>query len=246
MPADIVARLEAALAAEATAPVIPIDAARSHRRRTGGSAGQRRGRQVAGWAAAAALLVAVGTGVVVAWPNSPMHGATDASQPNAAAGQATNPPGPMTALNGSGTGGKESGYAVRASGTDYNQASLDAAAQVGRAANAPASQPPGATPGPSVPAPAPGVPPGASNDLQAPGMASSLGLGRLADPAALRTCLGQITASHPGVVVSVDYARYNGTPAVIVVVLQTHGAVAVAVGADCGLTGSAEIATATA
>jgi hypothetical protein len=41
----------------------------------------------------------------------------------------------------------------------------------------------------------------------------------------------------PGVVTSVDYAQFAGQPALVVLVQQTGGRTAVAVGPDCGSTG---------
>jgi hypothetical protein len=256
MPADVVARLDAALAAEATgrgaglAPVVPIDKARSGRHAAGsGSRGRRRGRRFGGWAAAAVLLVAVGTGVVLSLPNSPLHtstnaagGADSASAPRQAV------PAPATSKA---TGASGGGYALLASGTNYTPTSLAAAARSGRSADLNSNQPSGAgegaTPAPSAPpvpgsAPTPGTP-NALHDQSAP---YALGLGRLADPVALQMCIAQVTYVHPGVVVSVDYARYEATPAVIVVVHQTNGAIAVAAGANCGLGSADEIATAAA
>jgi hypothetical protein len=62
------------------------------------------------------------------------------------------------------------------------------------------------------------------------------GLARLADPAGLNGCLAAITAVEGGRPVSVDYARYEGQPALIVV-LSGGSARVVAAGADCGLAG---------
>ncbi|HEY2674992.1 MAG TPA: hypothetical protein VGJ07_32075 [Rugosimonospora sp.] len=62
------------------------------------------------------------------------------------------------------------------------------------------------------------------------------GLARLAVPAGLNGCLAAITAVEGGRPVSVDYARYEGQPALIVV-LSGGSARVVAAGAGCGLAG---------
>jgi hypothetical protein len=60
------------------------------------------------------------------------------------------------------------------------------------------------------------------------------GLARLLDPIALAECLNAIRANFPGVVTTVDYARFAGKPAMVVLVQQGSGRTAVAVGPDCG------------
>jgi hypothetical protein len=60
---------------------------------------------------------------------------------------------------------------------------------------------------------------------------------RLTDPAQLRTCLDAIVADQGGRVTGVDYARYRGTPALIVTLIGGR-ATALAAGADCGLAGA--------
>ncbi|GAA5189088.1 hypothetical protein GCM10023322_41220 [Rugosimonospora acidiphila] len=62
------------------------------------------------------------------------------------------------------------------------------------------------------------------------------GLARLAEPAALDGCLAAIMAAEGGRPASVEYARYQGQPAVIVV-LAGGSARVVAAGPDCGSPG---------
>jgi hypothetical protein len=69
-------------------------------------------------------------------------------------------------------------------------------------------------------------------------------LARLTDPAALTACLNAIGLTHPGRAVLVDYATYEGRPALLVVVRFGDSATVVAVGPDCGLVGPDELATA--
>jgi hypothetical protein len=71
------------------------------------------------------------------------------------------------------------------------------------------------------------------------------GLSRLTDPAQLRACLDDIVAGQGGRVSQVDYARYQGNPALIVSLVGGRVSV-VAAGPDCGLpsAGAAIIASA--
>jgi hypothetical protein len=62
-------------------------------------------------------------------------------------------------------------------------------------------------------------------------------LSRLTDPTQLRTCLDDIVAAQSGQVVQVDYARYQGAPALIVALAGGRVSV-VAAGPDCGLPGA--------
>ncbi|HWB35470.1 MAG TPA: hypothetical protein VHA75_05525, partial [Rugosimonospora sp.] len=63
------------------------------------------------------------------------------------------------------------------------------------------------------------------------------GLARLNDPAALDTCLAAVVAAHPGTVEIVEYARFEGSPALIVLVADAAGTRTVVAGPDCGLPG---------
>ncbi len=203
MPADVVARIDAALAAVApvpavpvTAAVIPIDAARRARR-----------RRWTGLAAAAGLLVAVGTGVVVVRATHPSLTPTGAADAGVAA--------PADA-SGSGQGSVASPPRVPAaafptthSGLDYTADTLAATARSAESGKV-ATQP-----GPFAGAEQP------SDDTAR---------GRFDTPDARQACLDQILHDHPGQVLSVDVARYQGAPAVIVVIRQDTGTIAVAAG----------------
>jgi hypothetical protein len=57
-------------------------------------------------------------------------------------------------------------------------------------------------------------------------------------------CVAAVQASHPGTPVLVDIARYRGSPAVIVLLVQDdHRLIAVATGPSCGLNGADELAS---
>jgi hypothetical protein len=104
------------------------------------------------------------------------------------------------------------GPPISISGTDYTHATL------GQAANRSNSRLPAAaagTSGEQVPA----------------------ALDRLLDPGQRAGCLAAIVSADGGTPTAVDFARYQGQPALIVT-LAGGTAAAVAVGPDCGLAGS--------
>jgi hypothetical protein len=228
VPADIAARLDAALAAERgaqprptdLAPVVTLDAARHARH-------ARRSRLPRLAAAAAAILV-VGVGIPVGLKvlGSTTTGSTAAN--SAAAGQAR----PQAAV----APPTLPGVSITASGRDYTPSTLGNAA-------ATIPGPPSAlsTPGGAGAA-------GQNEDKTAkpPGSLSATNdaFGTLRQPARLFACLAAITAVHPGRAVSVDYATFESQPAVVVVVVQPTGKLVVASGLGCGATGSDELATA--
>jgi hypothetical protein len=118
------------------------------------------------------------------------------------------------------------GAATIASGTDYTRSTVAGAA--GSATDA----------GGKVPNNAEPAAPNVTGDA----------LARLRDPAARQSCLNLIVgAFHLGTPSLVDYARYEGRPALIVVLSAASGPVeVVVVGADCGLTGIDEVYATTA
>jgi hypothetical protein len=67
------------------------------------------------------------------------------------------------------------------------------------------------------------------------------GLDRLATVEGFGRCLNAVRAAHPGTVVAADFARYEGNPAVILLIEQGTSTV-VAVGPDCGIAGADELA----
>ena len=109
------------------------------------------------------------------------------------------------------------------SGTDYSRQSLPAAggAQAASSNNR----------NPAGPAPAaPGDVAGSAADLR-----------RLDDPQALRECLAAIVAAHGGTPSVVDYARFEGRPALVVVLSGSGGRRIVVAGPQCGVAGTAEV-----
>jgi hypothetical protein len=54
----------------------------------------------------------------------------------------------------------------------------------------------------------------------------------------LQACLAEVGLIHPGPVVTVDFARFEGEPAAILVVRQSDSSTVVAVGSDCGAAGA--------
>jgi hypothetical protein len=63
-------------------------------------------------------------------------------------------------------------------------------------------------------------------------------LARLLDRAALSACLDAIQTINPGSVAAVDYARFAGSPALVVLVERGSTSTVVAVGPDCGRSGA--------
>jgi anti-sigma factor RsiW len=72
---------------------------------------------------------------------------------------------------------------------------------------------------------------------------SSQPLPQFATPANLNACLAAVRATHPGIVKRVDFARFNGAPALVLLIEAGTDRVAVAVGPDCGTAGPDEIAS---
>jgi len=219
MPADVVARLDDALGSLArttkaarTAEVVPI--AESRRRR----------RAFAGLAAAAAAVVALVGGVTVVagtlGTRSAGTGTGSAALSDTSAGRAASPPGaPEVAYEG--------GPAVVDTGSDYRR---DTLAQLG-AWMASGGEPAAPAPKAITPSPGPGLQ--FKDDV-------ATSLSRLANPEALRTCLLAIDAVHPGTATVVDFAKFGGAPALVVLVRSRGGgSVVVAVGPNCGV-GSAD------
>ncbi|GIH13206.1 hypothetical protein [Rugosimonospora africana] len=117
---------------------------------------------------------------------------------------------PVLPNTGAGAGAAGGTVPTTASGVDYTHGTLTMAAST-------TSKAPAAAHAESVP--------------DGPG-----GLGRLSAPSALDACLVAITGAEGGRALSVDYARYQGQPALIVV-LSGGSASVVAAGAGCGLPG---------
>ena len=203
MPAEVAARLDAVLAAappfgstdavtpELDRPVVPppgpVPAGAvgppSASVTTLPSGGRRRPRGTILAAAAASVLVLAGSGVFL----STVGGTSD--QPATSAPQATLARG-----------------LVLASGTDYDEAALDAAVPGllrGESAGPAAERASGPEP---LSAPA---------DAGAPGPLPALT--RLEDPTALQDCLSELSGTATTTPLVLDYAAYQGAPALVVV-----------------------------
>jgi hypothetical protein len=65
-------------------------------------------------------------------------------------------------------------------------------------------------------------------------------LSRLGDPAALGACVSAVTTAYPGTVTSVGFAKFEGSPAVILTLVTDAGGRIVVAGPDCGLPGAGD------
>jgi hypothetical protein len=228
MPGDVVARLEKAFEAPTRTPV-----AARHAHVASIAEARRRRRVFAGLAAAAAAVVAIAGGLTVAGrlidratTSNSAGGSTTLSEDGAA-------PAPQLAAG---------LPPVLASGSDYRRETLATFEQYAFRAAVPS----GGT------APTPLRDSRSSTTSKDSGLGGSLvredvaaALRRLAEPTALRTCLDAIATTHPGVATAVDFARFDGTPALIVLVQTGQGgSTVVAVGPGCGVAGTDEKASA--
>ena len=224
MPADIAARLDDAMRDLGRTPDVstesaPIDLASARARRL------RRRRWLTGVATAAAAVVAVIGGVSVA---ANLIRSDNATTSSTALGNA-DAPGSGKAASGEQVppAASQPGLTVLASGTDYTTGTLGQLSVPQFAAG----EADGAlTPQDSAKANANHVPQQVRDLAPRP-------LARLLDPAALSACLDAIRAVTPGVVAAVDYARFAGEPALVVLVRQGGNSTVIAVGPDCGRTG---------
>jgi hypothetical protein len=221
VPPDVADRLDAALSAAVAAPstdapVVDLARAREARKR-------RRMRWTAGLAAAAAVLVCGGVGVQVL--RSSMQ--TDADRPMTAApnADAGRPERNTGSAAGDSAAGSANDSAVTSSGRDYGPGTLGNATGAGQAQSQ--SSPRSALGGEATPAAPVGVP---------------SALARLAEPAARAACLTAITKEYGGRVALVDYASFQGQPALVVVVDGARTAagqrLVVVVGPTCGIGGA--------
>jgi hypothetical protein len=215
MPDDVLDRIDAALAQAATTqgpahrPVHDELAARRARR-------QRRQRWAIGLATAAAVVTCAvgGVAVVVNQSSRSETAGSSAARDNPAAGSAV--PSTVTGPNLSQPNGPA---ALVASGRDYTP---DTLGQL--------SPPPGAKSGQE-----------SSDQLRGNQADSGVAgpLARLTDRTALAACLNAIIAEYGGQVTVVDFARYEGSPALIVVVQGARVAagrrLVVVVGPTCGV-----------
>ncbi|GAA3280258.1 hypothetical protein Dvina_53810 [Dactylosporangium vinaceum] len=217
VPPDVAQRLDAALAGAIVTPptdgpVVDLARAREARRR-------RRMRWTAGLAAAAAVLVCGGVGVQVLRDTATNSDKPSAAMPDAGrAEQQTDNAGGVVPAEGS----AGSGSAVTFSGRDYAPGTVgNLSGQAPQAQSESRNNLSGSA--------------GAAASVPSP-------LARLADPAARAACLSAITKEYGGQVALVDYAAFQGQPALVVVVDGSRTAagkrLVVVVGPDCGIGGA--------
>jgi hypothetical protein len=222
MPTDVEHRLDAALQAavvapRSDAPVLDLARAREARR-------HRRQRWAIGLATAAAVVICGGFGVNVVLGDNKSD--RDVATSSADGGkEAAAPQLAPSAASGGTRASARSDAALVASGQDYGPGT------VGQLAH--------------------GSPPAAmmagegSTDEQSKSSKPSAApeeLRRLQDPVARAACLNAVVGEYGGQVALVDYARFEGRPALVVVVDGTRlGAgkrLVIAVGPDCGIGGA--------
>ncbi len=214
VPDDVAAQIDAALRrlTPAGATVVSLAAARAKRRRA----------FTAGIAAAAATVVAVVGGIAfnTSLTRSETASPTMAEADGPAGRDASTAPAPALSAQAGADPGIAGGTRILTSGTDYR---LDTLSQL-------AAQAPPAGQYDSKTAESPQYTAG-----EAPG-----GLATLSTPAGLADCLRAVAASHPGAVVLLDYARFEGQPALMIVLRQAQSSMIIVVGPNCGAAGSDE------
>jgi hypothetical protein len=226
MPDEVVARLDAALTAEPRPPVkTHLSVLPGGRDGAVPPSARWRWRAVVGVAAAAVVL---GLGAVSLGPRL-LRGAGDAS--DTAAGTSVTAPTPATA--GPEAASDAASAPVNASGSDYSPQTL---AVLGRAPIA-------------VPTDGTAKSDARPNTLGAPAQPSARPTGvpealrPLTEPTARAACVKALVAQYGGTATLLDYARYEGSPALIVLLDGARGVTGqkwvVAVGPTCGAGGVA-------
>jgi hypothetical protein len=230
MPADIMIRLGAALAAE---PLPPTARERPHVSvlsggRTARARSRPRWHAVVG-VAAAVLVIGVGAATVMTQLSQSPSGLTAGTKSRSTAGDTSAKGAPGTQPPFGARGDAARSPAINASGVDYTAASL--AILGARPATAAGPDSTGVEP-PSVPAAS--QPSLALTDVPGP-------LRPLTEPAIRNACLQAIVTEYGGTATLLDYARYQGSPALIVLIDGAYGVAgrkwAVVVGPTCGAGG---------
>lgn len=230
MPPEVAARLDAALAAAR------VDHHRTTKHRATGRRsrpqpvrpGTRPGRRsrlsplLVRVAAGVIALAAVGGGVTAVALRTGLPGVSDAAmdarEEMPYADQEVGAPS-VTADMATGAD-----FLILASGTDYTTASL-------RDLVFPSAVPPPA--------------PKSKSDREAElsRLAVDDSLAEIASPDGLTGCLDAVRRAYPGVIRVVDFARFEGTPAVVIAVDEGGAWTVVAVGAGCGASNLTELAS---
>jgi hypothetical protein len=223
MPADIAARLDAALADAARAGTRSTDVARSDRPpavRRGRPHPVRPGRRTR-WApvvlrvAAGVIALAAVGGVATAVLRSGVIGVPTTALDAGEEAMAENEPSAEAYIT------TDADPQYLASGTDYTIDSLPDLIT-------------------AVPPAAPNPMNGRDVDLNRLTVDGSLT--DVASPEGLARCLAAVQQAYPGVVMIVDFARFEGKPAVVIAMQDGERWTVVAVGAQCGPDGLAEFA----
>ncbi|MFC5005342.1 hypothetical protein ACFPIJ_46870 [Dactylosporangium cerinum] len=224
VPADVAHRLNAALQDAVVAPqpgaaVLDLARAREARR-------QRRQRWAISLTTAAAVLICGGFGIslVVNGDNAKQDTVTssaDGGGKNEAAPQSA-----PTPASGGTRSSMRSDAALVASGQDYGPGTVGQLAKASPPAAAMAGEGSG----------------NADTSKSAKPEDVPVELRRLRDPVARAACLNAVVGEYGGQVTLVDYARFEGQPALVVIVDGTRlGAgkrLVIAVGPDCGIGGA--------
>jgi hypothetical protein len=208
VPDDVLARLDAAFAAEWSAGTAPGQVVELAARRAKRPARRWRPSHLAAGLTAAAAVIGIALGGVALVGN--VNGGAEKSS-NGMAAQGPAPAAPQS-------------LPTVSSGRDYTAATIASAAG-GDAAG-------GRNPNLAESA---GPPSETDSDATDP-------LARLRDPVARATCLNLVLAVHAGTPTLVDYARFDGQPALVVVLSGGSGPIeVVVVGADCGVAGTDQL-----
>jgi hypothetical protein len=223
MPAEVAHRLNTALqdavvAPRPDAPVLDLARAREARR-------HRRQRWAIGLATAAAVLICGGLGVSVFVSGQDNRKDAVTSSADGGNGEAAPQSAPSPGSGGSRTSTR-SDAALVASGQDYGPGTVGQLAKAAPPAAALAGEGSGNA--------------DASKSVKPEDVPAELR--RLRDPVARAACLNAVVGEYGGQVALVDYARFEGQPALVVIVDGTRlGAgkrLVIAVGPDCGIGGA--------
>lgn len=213
MPADVASRLDDAL--RGLPPLTPMPGVASL-----SAARARRRKFAVNVASIAAAIVVIAGGIAAAstwlsgdFATSTTSGSADSAAGAPSLGEAAGVPPAYAA-----------GPVFMVSGMNYTNATLGQLTAPRAVSGIPDTGPQ------SVTKDGLGVPQAVRNDAPAT-------LTRLLDPGALAACLGAIRTLDPGTVRTVDYARFEGEPALIVAVQLGSESTVIAVGPDCGQSG---------
>jgi hypothetical protein len=239
MPDDVVARLDAAFAAEPPLTSAAPDQKPSLTVLPGGrstaisTAPRHRWRSVVGVAAA---IVILGVGAITLVPRLSEHSNSTGSRSDAgsaAVSQGGVPPATAPRSGNSFEYGTSGAPGINASGSNYTDKTLSAL---------------GAAAGPPVAAQGDSAKSNRPNALEAPSQSAvplaavPEALRPLAQPDARDSCVKAILKEYGGAATLLDYAQYQGSPALVVVIDGAHGVPGrkwvVVVGPKCGTGGA--------